>query len=618
MRYLDIKNKKNKPEIIELRTEVKRYAKTQKPSAKKEPRTASKKKVPTAFDSSVKKPQTMKAVDKNTKGDMARKPRPAPQKKKAPAFKPLFSKSDEPKDLWEEHDKVEQIFDNEEKISKEPEKKSAVSPEKWMKLVKSAITILIIVLLLGVALFGRAFFTGSNIFNKEGTSTLEQIKHLMLARDNKLVGENEERINVLLLGMGGEGHDGAFLTDSIIVLSIKPGTKQIAMISLPRDMWIQTQEFGYSRINKINHYGETQAGKDQGPKYVKNVAEQITGLDIPYYLRIDFEGFSEIVDSIGGVDVNIENGFIDKEYPTEDYGYQTVAFKRGIQHLDGDMALKYSRSRHGVITDKDPENKVKNEASDFARARRQQKLIAAIKDKSLSTGVVANPQKLNALFNALDKHITTNAQMWEGLRLFELTKDFEINNVKTAVISNEKYLKTYTTPEGAYTLIPVDGFGEYGKIQELVVNIFEEGKTDSLEEIPALEIPNENKESKGKEEITETEAEAETKKGKNEKEEDTAATISIQNGTTLTGLASKNTNMLRNKGYGITTFSNAAEQNRQHTVIYDNTGGKKPKQLEKLAKDLDADALNEQAPADKNGAKENVDFVIILGEESAK
>lgn len=542
--------------------------------------------------------------------------RPATLPPASPAVLPrtraVDRKTEEVKDLWEERSAAapaEEIFASEETPGQPVQifpPKKIKSQKKLVVAIKTAISVLIIFLLIGVALFGRAFFSGANIFNKEGTTPLDQIKHLVLSGDKLLTGESDGRINVLLLGMGGEGHDGALLTDTVMVLSIKPETKQMAMISLPRDLWVKTDKFGYSKLNKVNHYGEMEVGKGEGPKYTRDAVEEITGLSIPYYVRIDFSGFEDIVNSLGGVTVDVENGFIDEEYPTNDYGYQTIKFARGPQNMDGETALQYARSRHGVINDPDPQSSVRDEASDFARSRRQQKLITAIKDKALTTGVLANPQKLNSLFEALGKHITTNAQMWEGVRLFEMARNFQFDEVKISVISNEKYLKVYTTPDGAYTLIPVDGFGEYGKIQELALNIFDQGEdTNGSNE---LAVPTGTAATN-----TETSNEADSASSA-----ETTASIAVQNGTSVNGIGAKAGNELRNSGYTIVAVGNAADQTRQHTVVYDNTNGKKPEQLKAIAAQFEADIISDPAPANKAGIREDADFVLILGAESTR
>lgn len=606
-RFIDIPNRETGPSRLDLRTE-----KTDK-KIQTEQDTDSQVAEPSAdiLDLS----QAQPTEEKAKKDVISEKPKPGATPGIDESQPPATPETDtEPLDLWEEHDKKEpeEIFpetdvaDTAKTSAPEPPQETP-RPEKpkWILAAKAAISVVIVLLMIGVAMFGQAFFSGANIFNQEGTNTLDQIKHLVLSSDKMLQGEADGRINVLLLGMGGEGHDGAMLTDTIIVMSIKTETQEVAMLSLPRDMWVESEKFGYSRINKINYYGE-QEDPGHGPEYVRDTVEEIIGLDIPYYLAIDFEGFSDIVDSLGGVEIDVENGFKDTEYPGANYGYMTVEFERGPQTMDGEKALQYARSRHGVITDPDPDSEVTNEASDFARSRRQQKLIAAIKDKALTSGVLANPQKLNSLFNALDKHIQTNAQMWEGWRLFELGQEFDVNNVRVSVISNDKFLKVYTTPDGAYTLIPIDGFGEYGKIQEFALNIFDQAEALHGEEIavPAGEAPEAERPSEDGQEET-ADAEEET------------ATIAVQNGTLITGLGARVGNELRAAGFAVTNVGNAADQTRQDTVIYDNTGGDKPAQLAEIAETYEADAIEESAPLNKTGGKEEADFVIILGQEAA-
>lgn len=615
MRHLDIASASSHRGLVDLRASRKKTyttIRTHHPA-------------PVPFSVSTPSPELARA-SKPVEGP----PPPPPPEPVAPVAPPIArpavserplppSKKEGIKDLWDERGEgraAEQIFADEATPPKPVQvfpKQKVKSQKKLVLAIKTVISILVIFLLIGTALFGRAFFTGANIFNNEGTSPLDQIKQLVLSSDKQLQGEADGRVNVLLLGEGGEGHDGALLTDTVMVLSIKPATKEMALISLPRDLWVKTEKFGYSKLNKVNSDGETEVGKSEGPKYTRDVVQQITGLNIPYYVRIDFSGFEDIVNSIGGVDVDVENSFVDKEYPTDDYGYQTVKFDRGLQHLDGDAALKYARSRHGVITEADPDSLVKDEASDFARSRRQQKLIAAIKDKALTTGVLANPQKLNSLFEALGKHITTNAQMWEGVRLFELARDFQFNHVKINVISNEKYLKVYTTPDGAYTLIPVDGFGQYGKIQELALNTFDQNvEPDGSAEItvPTEPAPTAAPAS-GYEELAQQEQATPEQK-------EATASIAIQNGTTVNGIGAKAGNELRNSGYTIVAVGNAADQTRQNTVIYDNTQGQKLEQLKAIAAQFEADIIDQTAPANKAGVKENADFVLILGTESTK
>lgn len=492
----------------------------------------------------------------------------------------------------------------------------SIKKPKLLLFAKAAAIAVIIVIIIGGALFGRAFFTGADIFNKAGTSTIDQLRRIVFSDEEKLKGEENGRVNILLLGKGGEGHDGELLTDTVMVLSVKPDTNELAMLSIPRDFWVKTEEFGYSRINKVNYYGETQKGENEGPKYAAKALEEVTGLYIPYYFGIDFEGFKDVVDSIEGVKVDVENSFNDEEYPTEDYGYQTIKFNKGSQEMDGDTALKYARSRHGVTTDGNA-----NEASDFARARRQQKLIAAIKEKALSLGVLANPQKLNLLLEQLKKHIITNAQLWEGIRLFGFTKGHDTNAIKTFVLSDQNFLKPYRTPDGAYTLIPKEGFGKYEKIKELASNIFEDGRADELEKAATQTTV---EEEKAPEKPADEALKEEEKTGYNElaekelltkqkEEQEKLATVAIQNGTTINGLAKKTSDTLKNYGYSVSSVGNASDQTKTQTVIYDNTSGKKSKQLNEIAAKIGAKIISGQSPKNKSGVRENADFVVVLG-----
>ena len=209
---------------------------------------------------------------------------------------------------------------------------------------------------------------------------ISQVRNFILSSDRNIKGQADDRINILLLGIGGEGHDGAYLTDTIILASIKPSTKQLSLISIPRDLIVPIPGgYGYRKINSADSYGEIQQ-KGNGAEFAKQVVEQVFNISIHYYARIDFKAFKEIVDRVGGVEVYVDNTFTDNTFPTEDYLYRTISFKKGQQTLDGQNALDFARSRHGN----------NNEGSDFARARRQQKIILALKDKLFSVNTIFN------------------------------------------------------------------------------------------------------------------------------------------------------------------------------------------------------------------------------------
>lgn len=201
----------------------------------------------------------------------------------------------------------------------------------------------------------------------------------------------KNRTNILLLGVGGEGHEGADLTDSMMLVSINLVTADTVIISLPRDIWVESLQ---AKLNTAYYYGEDkQAGG--GLILAKAAVSEIVNQPVHYGVILDFSGFEQAIDILGGVDVNAPRGFIDKLYPIpgkeaaepESDRYETIEFKPGKQHFDGATALKYVRSRHSEG----------EEGTDYARAQRQQRVILAFKDKFLSAKTWLNWGKLKQL-----------------------------------------------------------------------------------------------------------------------------------------------------------------------------------------------------------------------------
>jgi len=170
------------------------------------------------------------------------------------------------------------------------------------------------------------------------------------------------RTNILVLGIGGKSHEGGDLTDTMMVVSMDSAKKTMAMISVPRDIWSDTLK---DRVNSGYHYG--------GLLMAKVTVEDVIGVPIHYAVVIDFSGFQKLIDEVGGIDVNVPTAFTDTDYPCENTScvYETVHFDAGLQHMDGARALIYARSRHAEG----------DEGSDFARGRRQQLIMVALKNK---------------------------------------------------------------------------------------------------------------------------------------------------------------------------------------------------------------------------------------------
>lgn len=378
-----------------------------------------------------------------------------------------------------------------------------------------------------------------------GTSFFVQLGHLLTTPDRAIAGEADDRINVLLLGIGGEGHQGALLTDTIIVASVKPSTGQVAMLSIPRDLVVTFPNQTYRKINNAVYLGDILNYPGGGEQLSADIVTDVTGLDIHYYGQIDFNGFKQVIDLVGGVTVVIERSFTDYQYPTLNFGYQTVSFAAGRQTLTGDQALKFVRSRHGN----------NGEGSDFARSARQQKVLSAIKDKALSVGTLTNPVKLQKVVATLSAHVKTNAELWELARLSNIVKEANTSNIRTVVLDNspEGLLITTTGQDGAYLLEPRSG--DYREIRQLARGIFDQ-PTDQAE----------------------------------------TATVAIHNGTSIGGLARQAAQRLQTASLLIVEIGNAFSRDADQTVIYDLTGGQKPVTLAYLKQKLGANRVASNLP----------------------
>ena len=174
-----------------------------------------------------------------------------------------------------------------------------------------------------------------------------------------------DRVNVLLMGIDRrEGEPGPWRTDTMILFSLDPINKTASMLSIPRDLWVPLPGYNtHERINSAYVYGELYAYPGGGGEYAKRAVQYNLGVPVDYYVRIDFRGFEAAIDTIGGIDIDVAERIVDNEYPTPDYGTMRLVIEPGPQHMDGDLALKYARTRHG------------NAGGDIDRAPRQQQVI---------------------------------------------------------------------------------------------------------------------------------------------------------------------------------------------------------------------------------------------------
>ena len=461
----------------------------------------------------------------------------------------------------------------------EPE--DGIVSENKTKKSKKFFNYLGIIIILIIIFAGKVIVSGSSSDSWFNTGIFSKIAHITTSSNKKLIGDENDRINILLIGMGGKNHDGGYLADTIMLVSIKPSTKQVSMISIPRDMTVPVADGSWRKVNSVNATAEAkQAGS--GGAAMTEALSKLLGTPITYYVRADFQGFINIVDEMDGVTVNVEHTLDDYSYPilgeedNPDYysRYQHLHVDTGLQKMDGSLALKFARSRHGI----------NGEGSDFARARRQQLILQAVKDKLLSTSTLLKPAMIIKISNELREHIDTNISVTDMIALWDNYKDFNKANLINKVIddSADGLLVHQTGADGAYLLMPRDG--NYTDIKTFVGGIF--GTPPNTVVVKPL-----------------------TKSVK----------LQIVNGTWVTGLASKISTTLDAYNF-ITSKSNGAERNITKSAIYDLSYGKNDDAIKSL-KDLTGASLSYDSPTWLTNLKNSTstpDLVLILGTDAEK
>lgn len=431
--------------------------------------------------------------------------------------------------------------------------KQYVKPKniQWRKpLIAAGILVLGIILWLSV----DAFAALNKIITKNNGSAAPFLSFLGDIKPDQLKGEGDSRINVLFLGIGGAGHPGGQLTDSIEILSIDPKNKTMAMLSIPRDLRVQIPGNGYGKINEVYSMGENNKAKyTSGPDLTKKTISEMLDLPIHYYARMDFNGFIKFIDAIGGVDVDVAKAIYDPYYPDEQVkGYEPFNLSAGNHHLDGKLALKYARSRETT--------------SDFDRSRRQQQLFVAVREKALSAGVLTNPKKIADIFSTLGEHVRTDLQISEMERLFTLLKDIDTSKINSKVLDSGADSPLTSISDGGYYLVPKTG--NYRELQAIAHELF----SDTY-------LTEEN------------------------------AKIEVDNGSDKKGVANDVANMLKSYGYTVTNID-TYKSTIPKTKIIDYSDGKKPFTVQFLKNRFTALVETQPKP---NGS--NIDVMLIIGQD---
>ena len=354
------------------------------------------------------------------------------------------------------------------------------------------LVILVFVFLVGYFLWS-IFSAGSSVFTYV-FSKGEPIK------------STDGRVNVLMLGLAGGNHDGALLTDSIIIASYNTTNHDVTLISVPRDLWLDNIK---EKVNAAYEVGLEKKNGGNGLKFAEDKIDDILGIPIHYGVRIDFAGFAKAIDEVDGIDVQVERTFDDYQYPItgkEDdlCGYQDtfkdlstdeaktfnvppgkthvyidpqgkvstdsatlnfdcrfehIHFDRGKSHMDGTTALKFVRSRHALGV----------EGTDFARSKRQQLVIEAFREKVLSLDTLANPVKLTGLINDLGQSVETDIPLDKVGDFYKMAKDLnQTNNIVLGDLGNGKsiLINPPVSDYGQWVLIPPNN--DFNPVQQYI------------------------------------------------------------------------------------------------------------------------------------------------------
>jgi polyisoprenyl-teichoic acid--peptidoglycan teichoic acid transferase len=267
--------------------------------------------------------------------------------------------------------------------------------------------------------------------------------------------KHDERINILLLGYGGPGHDGPYLTDSIMLLSIRPAMHEAIMISLPRDLWVKIPALprngfmmgklnsayavGTDRNNYPNVRSDWKTATGGGDLAAATVS-QVTGQPIDYWVGLDFKAFRDVVNALGGVRVDVPTTLDDPYFPAgETTGMIHIHIDAGWQQLDGEKALEYARSRETT--------------SDFDRSRRQQLIMLAVRQRVFSLNAIP---KLLSLLGALQDNVRTNLRPAEMHQLADLAGQIKDQEIRRVAIDTSNLLRSGYSSNGQYILQPLD------------------------------------------------------------------------------------------------------------------------------------------------------------------
>lgn len=322
------------------------------------------------------------------------------------------------------------------------------------RLLKHVWIVRVIIIFLFFGIISILIYSSSLLLrNYQSSSSVGFVNNFIFADQKDLIRIGE-KTNILILGKGGEGHETPDLTDTIIVLSIDHKDEEAVLVSIPRDTWIEDLQ---AKINSAYYWGN-QKQESGGIVLTKSVVEEVIGEPIQYAIVFDFETFVDVIDEIDGVEISVENSFVDERYPIQgkeddmcdgdpEYmcRYETISFEKGVVVMDGGTALKFVRSR----------NAEGDEGTDIARSKRQQEVVKAIVEKITDPRVFlsyASSNKLYRIFiESIETDLTSRQLAVVARVLFNYSDNVSTHSIPEDLFTVPQNSRQY---DGLYVFIP--------------------------------------------------------------------------------------------------------------------------------------------------------------------
>jgi LCP family protein required for cell wall assembly len=373
-----------------------------------------------------------------------------------------------------------------------------------------------------------------------------------------------DRVTVLLMGVDNRPGQTVSRTDSIMVITMNPTEGTLGMFSLPRDLLVTIPGFGDEvKINMVHVLGEIRQVQGGGPELLKDTVADLLGYPVDYYVRMNFDGFRQIIDLLGGVEIDVAREIRDDKYPDENYGYDPLYIPAGRQTMDGATALKYARVRH-IDTD-------------YQRAARQQQVIMAVRDKLTQPGqLAALLPRLPGLAIAMANSIQTDMPIERAVALARLVGEKDFAEPQRVVIDNTVGTVSLD-PKLGYVLTP-----DMGKLRAAANSMFAD---QDLTAVAADEGLSAAVRAEG-------------------------ARVVVLNGTTEEGLATRIAADLAAQGFNVAAVGNAESADYTETMIV-NHGDVAPESQDAIIRFFGL--LPEQVRSEP--PSESADLTLIVGSD---